>query len=395
MSFLHRVFRLLPAAGLIALVLAGCTRPEPKPATSPVQTPPVQTPATEPASSVSDPVTESTAEPSSVPQTEVTPDGTVVSQAVADALRTAWMATGPVTDEMLRDVQKLHIQFDTWNPAYATEPTAENPYGLPLSDLSGLEMCVNLRALSLDGFFGTDLSPVGKLSSLTALSVCFTGNLPSDLLWQADVLTSLPLERLQIDNYTLSDLTAIGQIKTLRELWVTRCPLTDLSPLKNLTSLEKLRLGDLRGHGVSNQLTDLSPLAGLSHLNGLALAGFTGDLSPVAALPLQDLAIGFSAVDDFAPLSAMQSLVRLTIRDANFTDADTVLLQPMKQLRAFFWLAAPEGSHPDQLTALLTAIGRSDIVSVADALSQTPPDDSYQDTFAGDPPFWPENRFTD
>lgn len=150
MSFLHRVFRLLPAAGLIALVLAGCTRPEPKPATSSVQTPPVQTPATEPTSSVSDPVTESTAEPSSVPQTEVTPGGTVVSQAVADALRTAWMATGPVTDEMLRDVKKLHIQFDTWNPAYATEPTAENPYGLPLSDLSGLEMCVNLRALSLD-----------------------------------------------------------------------------------------------------------------------------------------------------------------------------------------------------------------------------------------------------
>ena len=91
----------------------------------------------------------------------------------------------------------------------------------------------------------------------------------------------------------------------------------------------------------------------------------------------------------------MQSLVRLTIRDANFTDADTALLQPMKQLRAFFWLAAPEGSHPDQLTALLAAIGRSDIVSAADALSQTPPDDSYQDTFAGDPPFWPENRFTD
>ena len=388
-----QLFCLVQIACLLETMLVGCANHiEPKPMATPATT--LVSALTEPP----DPTMESTASATANAPPEQTIGGTVVSHALADAVRQALNTPGKITDEMLKRVTKLEVYFATWESAASQLMIDDQPYGLPISDLSGLEACENLQCLSLIDYYGTDLSAVSKLSRLKELSVGFAGNLPSDLLWQTEALVGLPLERLAIDNYPLSDLTTIGQITTLRELWLTRCPLEDLSPLQDLTSLEKLNLGDHTGVGLQNRLTDITALSHLSNLNGLRLSGFSGDLSPIAALPLTDLSVTWSTVDSFAPLASMTRLVNLCITNTNFTDGDTAAFQTMKSLRYVFWVSAPEGGHPEQLGEMLVATGRTDVVSLAALMNESTPEaqetiNRVWEEFAIGRRFWPDGFF--
>ena len=394
------ILRLALIVCLSAALLAGCSEPKPAamPATAPASAltePPDTEPKTEPSTKAAP---KPTAPPATTASSEQTPGGTVVSHALADAVRQTLNVQGEITDEMLNHVTKLEIYFATWENSASLHMIDGQPYGLPVSDLSGLEACENLQSLSLIDYYGTDLSPVGKLSRLTELSVAFAGNLPSDLLWQTEVLADLPLERLAIDNYPLSDLTDIGRITTLRELWLTRCPLNDLSPLQNLASLEKLNLGRYTGVGLQNRLTDIAALSHLNRLNGLRLSGFSGDLSPLAALPLTDLSISQSTADSFAPLASLTRLINLCVTDTNFTDGDTAVFQAMKSLRSVLWVSAPEGAHPEALDEMLAAIGRTDVVSVASLMSDSTLEaqevvSRLWEAFAIDSSFWPDGFF--
>jgi len=117
-----------------------------------------------------------------------------------------------------------------------------------ITDLTGIEYCINLQTADLGFNQISDLSP---LASLTQLA-------------------SFELNRNQI-----TDLSPLAALTQLNDLNLDDNQITDLSPLAGLTQLSLLRLG-------INQISDLSPLAGLTQLSTLDLNNNQiWDLSPL------------------------------------------------------------------------------------------------------------------
>jgi internalin A len=83
--------------------------------------------------------------------------------------------------------------------------------GMPVSDLTGLEQCKNLRFLYLQNSPVTDLSPLAKLSQLEAIT---------------------------IQGGKIHDLTPLGGLPKLEYLDLSHNEIADLKPLMNLKSLK-------------------------------------------------------------------------------------------------------------------------------------------------------------
>jgi len=139
-----------------------------------------------------------------------------------------------------------------------------------ISDLTGLEYCINLTSLEVRGGTLTDISPLSSLTQLTSLDLC--------------------------DNQ-ISDITPISNLTNLESLAIAASPVTDVSPLSPLTNLSILDLADC-------QITDISPLISLENLTILCLQGNeVNDISAISHLTnLIDLRLTQNCVDDISPL---------------------------------------------------------------------------------------------
>lgn len=137
--------------------------------------------------------------------------------------------------------------------------------------LSGLEYCVNLRNVRLEG------NPLVNISSL--------GNLPGSLievrLGDGTLLYSYTSLRLHLSDTGISNLSPLSSLTSPDELWLylNYNQISDLSSLSSLTNLMALYLRD-------NQISDVSPLASLTNLEILDLSNnLITDASPLDALP--------------------------------------------------------------------------------------------------------------
>ena len=165
-----------------------------------------------------------------------------------------------------------------------------------ITDLSPLRGLVKLREIGLDGNPVSDVSPLAGLLSLEGISARDTAI--SDL----SPLASVPrLRWLQIsDNSSLSNLTSLKGLKTLRRLEIHHCGISDISGLSGLTQLRELSLED-------NLITDISPLAKLTNLTRLDLRNnVIRDVSPLAGLnKLEQLNLWENAISDLSPLKGL------------------------------------------------------------------------------------------
>jgi hypothetical protein len=83
------------------------------------------------------------------------------------------------------------------------------------------------------------------------------------------------LKVLQIYGNVISDITPLRQLTGLRELYIYQNNITDISPLAGLVELEQLWLG-------RNNISDISPLRGLTNLNVLVIIyNNISDISPL------------------------------------------------------------------------------------------------------------------
>ena len=151
-----------------------------------------------------------------------------------------------------------------------------------ISDLTGLEHAINLKALSLggrdvDGRYVnsnsvSDLSPLAGLIHLESLDLW--QNSVSDLSPIADLTY---LTGLSLDGNNIADISALVDLTNLTRLWLDGNNITDISAVAGLTNLSHLGLG-------GNSISDLSPVAGLTALTLLRL-GWTNisDISPLVA----------------------------------------------------------------------------------------------------------------
>jgi hypothetical protein len=118
-----------------------------------------------------------------------------------------------------------------------------------------------------------DCAITGDLSVVVA-----SGSLPITNAILAELVESgqIPhsVERLNLSGNQISDLTPVGKLTSLRFLWLSDNPITDLRPLNTLEHLEELIL-------VNTGVTSLTGLEGLTNL-GLLRAG--GELTDITAL---------------------------------------------------------------------------------------------------------------
>jgi hypothetical protein len=211
-----------------------------------------------------------------------------------------------------------------------------------ISDLTGLEYCVNLDTLHLEGHNIRDLSPLVGLTNLTMLWLQYSENKISDLSPLAGLtnLTTLgfpsneiidisPLASLAnltyvyLDDNQISDVSPLATLTSLIELYLPDNQISDISPLAHLTNLTTLGLD-------GNQIKDISPLASLNNLTSLNLVGNQiKDISSLASLTnLTYLSLGGNQVTDISPLSSLTNLKWVSLYDNPLSSASVNIYIP-------------------------------------------------------------------
>lgn len=200
----------------------------------------------------------------------------------------------------------------------------------PTSDGPELDACAspsmlaeipdrNLRTAVAESL-GKSQVTCGDLASIVALRAFDVGIGSMEGLQHA---TSLQQLFLQVG--TISDLSPLEDLR-LRDLALSGNAITDLSPLRGMTSLEQLQVTN------NPDLADLSPLAGLPALELLHVFNTAvTDLSVATELPaLRDLAFR-APLDDHAVITQVPNLTTLTVYDLPVPDLP--LLEEMDGLR--------------------------------------------------------------
>ncbi|MGI2297582.1 leucine-rich repeat domain-containing protein [Paenibacillus sp. GXUN7292] len=111
------------------------------------------------------------------------------------------------------------------------------------------------------------------------------------------------LSHLDLRGYGITNLSGIEHAVHIKSISLNQNPLSDIGPLKSLTSLDSLML-------TQTQVTDLSPLAGMENIRMLGIADSkVRNLGPVATLTgLSMLDITHNQITDISPLASLSDL---------------------------------------------------------------------------------------
>ena len=137
------------------------------------------------------------------------------------------------------------------------------------------------------------------------------------------------LSNTNLTNAQLAMMVQNGEIPAgVERLILHGNPISDLTPLKSLTSLISLGINE-------TQVSDLSPLSSLTGLKSLSLDGNKiSDLTPLRSLTnLVNLWLGNNIISDLAPLSALTNLELLVIDNNNISD-----VSPLSSLTGLYQL---------------------------------------------------------
>ena len=259
-------------------------------------------------------------------------------------LRELDMSTTSITDlRPLATLISLEALFLVGNGISDISPLAElmklqhlDLSNNKISDISPLAGLTELRILWIKENPITDFSPLAGLN-LTDLKYDVvdepTEQTDPSEAWMPDaalriairgeigLLPGVPLtkDRIQAVGYInlagkgISDITGLEFATNLRELDLSQNPITDLSPLANLITLEILHLSELSPDTLN---LDISPLATLINLKELFLVGNgISDISPLAGLKkLRRLNLSNNQISDLSPLARLTELQTLQIR---------------------------------------------------------------------------------
>lgn len=173
------------------------------------------------------------------------------------------------------------------------------------------------------------------------------------------------LHALGLHETKVADISPLAKLFNLQKLYLSYTQIMDISPLATLYSLKYLylfgtrindlsplsKLVSLQSLGLSNsQVADLSPLANLISLQSLTINETpVNDLSPLAKLPsLQNLELSGTNVVDLSPLTNLACLQSLRLESTQVTD-----LSPLFNLRKLTHLTIPKKIYKDRSTAAL------------------------------------------
>ena len=226
--------------------------------------------------------------------------------------------------ENLKKLQRLHLMHNH------------------IADVSSLAELTELQTLWIKRNPITDFTPLAGLN-LTDLKYDVveqpTPQIDLAEAWMPDstlrtavrgeigLLPGVPLTRKKLQDASyinvagkgISSITGLEFATNLRELDIRNNPITDLRPLANLTTLERLYLSDLFPN---TPTLDLRPLASLINLEVLSLENTkVSDISPLSGLKkLRDLNLSHNDISDIRPLAGLTQLRTLLIQGNPISD---------------------------------------------------------------------------
>jgi internalin A len=152
-------------------------------------------------------------------------------------------------------------------------------------------------------------------------------------------LSIADLKRIKSLNISQTPLTELDiclftPMTELKELFIGRGQVMDISPIEKLTKLESLRLS-------LNPVSDLTPLSGMTKLDRLDLAHTqVKDLTPLAnATSLTELLLDDTPVSDVTPLAKLEKLEVLVLKNTQVKDIKA--LRGLKALKTLDLRGAP------------------------------------------------------
>jgi Leucine-rich repeat (LRR) protein len=170
-----------------------------------------------------------------------------------------------------------------------------NGNGKKISNLAGLEKCINLADVKLVDNSISDLAPLAGLKNIQSL------DLSKNKI--ADVTPLAKLEKLQylnLESNQIEKLDGLKDLKKLTSLYLSKNKVVSLAPVAGLEKLWSLYLAD-------NQVKDIAPVAKLKWLERLDLENnAVTDLSPLVGLTeLRHTMLQHNQVADLAVLVEM------------------------------------------------------------------------------------------
>ena len=208
------------------------------------------------------------------PTVDLTQPIHIPDAALANAIREALeLGEGaPITAAAMRELTELDLRLFRLGSFTLREH---------VTSLFGIENATNLKRLEI-GVPYSVLVNLGEVPLLPNLGEALWGvnRVPRrNKLKDISPLANLTqLERLNLDTTDVSDISALARLTNLKELDLDGTNVSDISALAKLTNLEKLYL---EGTDVS----DISALARLTNLKELDLSGTdVSDISPLARL---------------------------------------------------------------------------------------------------------------
>lgn len=192
-----------------------------------------------------------------------------------------------------------------------------------ISDITGLQECVNLAGLDLSYNDVIDLGPLGSLTNLTNLYLEY------NQIQDVSPLSNLTnLVELHLSHNNINNVSSLHPLVNLTMLHLADNQITELSGLDSLTKLTELTLAMNHIYSISNlsplinlatltldqnQIEDISPLSSLVNLNALDLSkNQIKDISPLQSLTrLTVLYLDENQISNLSPLQYLISLTRL------------------------------------------------------------------------------------
>jgi hypothetical protein len=139
-----------------------------------------------------------------------------------------------------------------------------------IHSLEGVQYCVSLHRLNLQGNAVTDLGPLAGLIQLSDLDL--SGNQIADMSPLADLTAMM---NLNLSGNAIHGIGALQRMEMLNFLWLDRNQITDITPVAGCWRLNHLFLSD-------NQVVSLGPLTTMKYVADLDLAGNAiVDLTPL------------------------------------------------------------------------------------------------------------------
>ena len=184
------------------------------------------------------------------------------------------------------------VKRDAWTSNFADIISALNTpdSGLPPED-------------QRPGLIPGEIVNIPDVNLRTAIETALSKT-PGDTIIASEMAT---LERLELNEKDISDLTGIEFAINLNWLNISKNNISDLSPIAGLIQLSELRL-------TLNPASDLSPLKRLKNLTGLWFADNrqVADISPLAGLiSLEKLHFSSPLILDLSPLAGLTNLTAL------------------------------------------------------------------------------------